>query len=273
MDNALIAAITAGFGLLVGWLVTVPVHRFKEFRPKTPRNVAQEHIIDDETGEITPIRATYRSARCPNCHHAYSAVDVIPVISWFRGCPECGESLPGTVPLIQLGIPVAMVATVATLNESWIALPFMWFILCLAVIAIVDLRIWLIPYWMPWVGAAVGFGLITVTAIAMGEAGSIQSAVIGAVGSFVLFFILWFVAPGKLGFSDVRLALLLGLFLGWLHPILPVYGMLIGSVLGLLMGAAALLTRKDSRFPFGPALALGALITVWCHSIILPISS
>ena len=97
---------------------------------------------------------------------------------------------------------------------------------------------------------------------------SIVHALFG-VGAFVLFFVLWVVAPAKLGFGDVRLALLLGMFTAWIHPALPVYGLLFGSVLGLVGGGIALLARHDSRFPFGPALALGALAAVWWNEPIL----
>ena len=54
-----------------------------------------------------------------------------------------------------------------------------------------------------------------------------------------------------------------------MHPILPVYGLLFGAVLGLVMGGIALVARGDSRFPFGPALSLGAMTAVWLHEPIL----
>ena len=64
-------------------------------------------------------------------------------------------------------------------------------------------------------------------------------------------------------------ALLLGLFLAWMHPILPIYGLLFGALLGVAMGVVALLANGDSRFPFGPALSLGAMAAIWLHEPIL----
>jgi len=263
----LIPLLTAVVGVAIGWALTVPVHRYKELRPMTPRDVAAETGSDDQPPPV--IRASYRHARCATCHHVCTWRDVAPVISWWRGCPSCGTPLPATVPLIQVGVPLAMLITVVMLPGSWVALPYLFLVVVLAVIAVVDLRIWLIPYWMPWAGTAVGLVLISAVSVGIGAPGQIIVAIAGAIGTFVLFFLLFIAAPGKLGFSDVRLALLLGLFLAWMHPILPVYGLLFGALLGLVMGLAAMLARGDSRFPFGPALALGSMAAVWFHEPIL----
>ena len=267
MSEPLLLILTAVVGIAAGWAMTVPIHRYKELRPMTPRDVAAEVGTDDSPP--IAIRAAYRQAICPHCHHTYQTADVVPVLSWFRGCPECGQRLPWTVPLIQVGVPVTMVLTVALLNGSWVALPYVWLIVVLAAIAVVDLRIWLIPYWMPWVGAGIGLALISAVSIGLGDPHAIVYAVGGAVGAFLLFFVLWIAAPGKLGFGDVRLALLLGMFLAWMHPLLPIYGLLFGAVLGLVMGLGAIVTRRDSRFPFGPALALGAMCAIWLHEPII----
>ena len=259
------------FGVLAAWMMTLPLHRFKELRPLTPRDVGSEDAT--ATTAAVPIRAVYRQAICPSCHHACGATDTLPVLSWIRGCPSCGRRFPWTVPLVQVGVPAALVLTWAlvgnSVENSWVTLPYLWLVLILAAISVVDLRIWLIPYWMPWLGASVGIILISLVSIALGDPAAILYALGGAAGAFLLFFLLWLIAPGKLGFGDVRMALLLGMFLAWLHPLLPIYGLLFGSLFGLLMGMVALLTRKDSRFPFGPALALGAMCAIWFHEALL----
>jgi prepilin signal peptidase PulO-like enzyme (type II secretory pathway) len=191
------------------------------------------------------------------------------VLSWFRGCPVCGTPLPRTVPLLQLGLPLAMVLTVLMLPGTWAVVPYLFLTVVLAAISIVDLRIWLIPYWMPWAGAGVGLVLISIVSVAAGAPRDILVAVAGAVGTFLMFFVLFVIAPGKLGFGDVRLALLLGLFLAWLNPLLPIYGLLFGAVLGVVMGLVALAVSGEGRFPFGPALCLGALLAIWLHEPIL----
>ncbi len=244
--------------------MTVPLHSFKELRPKTPRDVASE--VSSDGIALVSIQAAYREARCPSCHHSYEARDVIPLLSWAKGCPQCGRRLPWTVPLLQVGVPAAMLVTALTLPntvDAWAVLPYLWLVVVLAAISLIDLRIWLIPYWMPWVGAAVGMALITGVSLGIGAPRAILHAALGAVLSFLVFFVLFIAAPGKLGFGDVRLALLLGMFLAWLHPLLPIYGLLFGSLIGVAMGLGSLVRRQGSRFAFGPALALGAMCAIW----------
>ena len=267
MSSAIALVLTAVVGVAAAWAITVPLHRYKERRPKTPRDVAAE--VGNAEEPPTEIRASYREARCAHCHRVCTWRDVVPVLSWFRGCAGCGTRLPATVPLVQVGLPVAMVLTASRIDDPWVALPYLFLAVVLTAIAVIDLRIWLIPYWMPYAGTAVGLALIAGISIAHGVPVGILHAVGGGLAAFVFFFVLWIAAPGKLGYGDVRLALLLGTFLAWMHPILPIYGLLFGAVLGLVMGAAALLARRDSRFPFGPALALGAMGAVWFHEPIL----
>jgi leader peptidase (prepilin peptidase) / N-methyltransferase len=258
---------TAALGIVAGWALTVFVHRWKELRPLTPRDVAAE--VGGGDGPTVTVRAAFREARCPHCHHRYRAADVVPVIGWSRGCPGCGARLPWTVPLIQVGVPLAMIVTIWSIDRPWIAVPYLWLVVVLAAVAVIDLRIWLIPWWMPWLGAAVGMAMITTASIALGEPAAILWAALGGVGAFLFLGTFWFVAPGKLGFGDVRLALLLGVFLGWLHPLFPIYGLLFGSLIGVAMGLASVVSRRGVRFPFGPALALGALVAVWFHAPLL----
>lgn len=265
--DLLIPLLSAVAGVAIAWALTLPLHRFKELRPLTPRDVAAEVGSSDDPPPT--IRASYRQARCATCHHCCSWQDVAPVLSWARGCPVCGTRLPATVPLLQIGLPTAMVLTALALPGTWALVPYLFLAVALSAISVVDLRIWLIPYWMPWAGAGAGLVLISVVSLTQGAPRDIVVAVLGALGTFAMFLVLFLAAPGKLGFGDVRLALLLGLFLAWISPVLPVYGLLFGALLGLVMGGAALVARGDSRFPFGPALALGAMVAVWLHQPIL----
>lgn len=265
--NQIVPVLSFALGVVLAWALTVPLHRYKELRPLTPRDVAAEVPVGDEPAPV--IRASYRQARCPDCHRVVQWRDVTPVLSWFRGCPGCGARVPHTVVLLQLGLPIAMALTAVRLPNTWALVPYLFLTVLLAAISIVDLRIWLIPYWMPWAGAGIGLVLISLVSLGAGEPRDIVVAVAGALATFAMFFVLFVLAPGKLGFGDVRLALVLGLFLAWMNPILPVYGLLFGSVLGLVMGLVALLGSGEGRFPFGPALALGAMTAVWLHEPIL----
>ena len=79
--------------------------------------------------------------------------------------------------------------------------------------------------------------------------------------------------PAGMGFGDVKLALVMGLYLGWVGwtPLAPVagplrlvlYALMLGCVIGVVFGLTVqIVTRKRGAFPFGPALAMGCLVVV-----------
>ena len=79
-------------------------------------------------------------------------------------------------------------------------------------------------------------------------------------------------SPKGMGFGDVRIAGLIGMLLGWLsigHVLLGLFlGFLTAAVVGVGLVAVGLRTRKDN-VPFGPFLALGAVLSVLFGSPIL----
>lgn len=254
-------AVGAAIGLLAAWAMTVPLYRFKELRPKTPRDVGAEDGV--------PIRAVLRHARCPGCVHDHTTRDVIPVLCWVRGFPHCGHPAPPLLIALQLGLPAAMAVTTGVFSSWWVTAAYLWFCAVVAAVAVVDARVWLIPWWMPWVGSAIGAVLLLAAAIVLGDPGRMLGAAIGAVGAFSVFWVLWAAAPGKLGFGDVRAAFLIGLFLGWISPLLVIWGLLIGSLVGVAIGIGSVVIGKGKHFAFGPALAFGALVAVWAHRSLL----
>ena len=78
MNLVVLYLIVATAGTLIGWAITVPVHRYKELRPLTPRDVATEVGTPENPGAV--IRASYRQARCGDCHHVCTWRDVVPVL-------------------------------------------------------------------------------------------------------------------------------------------------------------------------------------------------
>jgi leader peptidase (prepilin peptidase)/N-methyltransferase len=89
------------------------------------------------------------------------------------------------------------------------------------------------------------------------------------------------VHPAGMGYGDVKLAGLLGLYLGWLGwgPVLV--GTFTGFLLGGLVGVALLVTRRAGRrtaIPFGPFMLGGAMlalffagpVTSWYTSLLVP---
>ena len=86
--------------------------------------------------------------------------------------------------------------------------------------------------------------------------------------AYAAFAVLHALNPDGLGYGDVRLSGLLGLFLGWLGPAAMVTAALVGS-LGAAAVALVLLARRRSlaaTLPFGPFLAIGAAAVALLHA-------
>lgn len=108
------------------------------------------------------------------------------------------------------------------------------------------------------------------TSLWIGGWGNLIGALIGAAAYFVFLLISWFILPSGLGFGDVRLGALLGLFLGWISWPLVLPAMILGSALTVVQGLAVNgISGRSTPIPFGPALGLGALVTIWVHGPIL----
>jgi leader peptidase (prepilin peptidase)/N-methyltransferase len=97
-------------------------------------------------------------------------------------------------------------------------------------------------------------------------------ALVGGGGAWLLLLLVHLVSPRGMGFGDVRLAFVLGLFLGWLgysHVVLGLFaGFLLGSVAGIVLVVGRRRSRKDA-IPFGPFLAAGALLAVLAGTPVL----
>ena len=93
------------------------------------------------------------------------------------------------------------------------------------------------------------------------------AAAVGA-GCYLFFAALHLANPPALGFGDVRLAGLNGLFLGWLGPLTALEGLVLGAGGASAAAVVMLALRKPARssLPFGPFLAAGAALAVFFHS-------
>ena len=96
-----------------------------------------------------------------------------------------------------------------------------------------------------------------------------------------LYFLLALVYPGGMGWGDVRLAGVLGLFLGWLGWGAVWFGTLAGFLLGSVVGLALMAVGRancKTALPFGPAMLAGAFlaifagqpVTAWYLSLMFP---
>jgi leader peptidase (prepilin peptidase)/N-methyltransferase len=113
--------------------------------------------------------------------------------------------------------------------------------------------------------AIAGVVLLLVLATVTGDWVSFVRGLAGALVLGVVFELLYHVPGGNLGYGDVRLATLLGLFLGWLGWQEVIWGALLPWLINGPVALTLLLlgrVGRKSRLPFGPALLAGALLSV-----------
>jgi len=202
------------------------------------------------------------ASRCPQCLTPVKPYDNVPIVSFIllRGrCRSCSAPIPLRYPIIEaLTGALCMGAVLAHHSAASIALSVA-LILLLVPAAVIDIEHRIIPNRITALGAvlALGIGLL------LDPSGEPERLIAGAAaGGFLLIAALAY--PGGMGMGDVKLAGVMGLFLG--RSVAP--AITIALVAGTAAGIAVI-ARKGARegrktaVPFGPFLALGALLAVF----------
>jgi len=158
----------------------------------------------------------------------------------------------------------ALVATGVALRFGWSAqLPaWLWLAAVGLLLAVVDLRTLLLPNRVLLPGVAGGLALLAVAAAVDDRWPDLGRALLAGAAAFAALLLLALIAPSGMGMGDVKLAGLLGLYLGWLGWPVLILGLFLGFLAQALLGLALLVARRAGRrteLPFGPALIAGAL--------------
>lgn len=224
------------FGLVVGSFLNVVAHRL-------PRGESLVHP----------------RSRCPRCGTPVKAYDNVPVLSWLvlRGrCRHCGEPISARYPLVELATGLLFAAVVLAKDDAVDIALGLLLVTALVPIVLIDLERRLIPNAITLPAAVAG-----VAAILVLDTDGVVEALIAGVAAGGFFLLAALVYPRGMGMGDVKLAGLLGLYLGRgvgaaLFAAL-ILGVLVGAVIIARKGAAA---GRKTAVPFGPFLAVGGLL-------------
>ena len=226
---------TALLGLAVGSFLNVVIYRF-------PRG---ESLVSP-------------GSQCPSCAVAISPYDNVPLISWLAlhgRCRSCSDAISVRYPLVELLTGVTFVAiAVARGPSAELALELPFAALLIAVSGI-DLDHRIIPNRLLMLGAAWGLaGLALLTP----EVG-VEHLVAGA-AAFTALLLVVLAYPAGMGMGDVKLAGLMGLFLG--TAVIPALfaAFAAGALVGLVHLARRGVAARKLAIPFAPFLALGGLV-------------
>lgn len=208
-------------------------------------------------------------SRCPQCEAPVRPRDEVPVISWLllRGrCRDCDHPISVRYPLVE-GLTAAVFAALAARFGASMQLPAYLYLGAVGIaLALIDLDVRRLPNALTLPSYAVGAALLGLAAATSHSATPLIRAFIAMAVLFLAYFVLAFAYPGGMGFGDVKLAGVLGLYLGWLGWGSVAVGMFAAFVLGGVVGIALIFVGRagrKSRVPFGPFMVTGALIAVF----------
>lgn len=280
--DAVLLALAAVWGAVTGLLIPRAAYRFA-VEPEEPWRSAcpAGHPL---TG---PVRGWLGPARCAPCAAApgtpaapgaHSGTGTGPPgagrpgpgpgaapaeASPGTGAPAPGPSAayaPGVLaPLVTVVACVALAAATGARPEliGWLALTPVAVLL-----AVVDRRVHRLPDPLTLPLAVAAVLLLGGAALLPGHAGSWTSGLLGGVALGGFYFLLFLINPNGMGFGDVKLALALGVALGWYGWTVLFVGGFAGFLFGAAYGLALVLLRRAGRrtgIPFGPFMIGGAL--------------
>jgi leader peptidase (prepilin peptidase)/N-methyltransferase len=134
-----------------------------------------------------------------------------------------------------------------------------------SLLAFVDVAVKRLPDPFTLPSYVIGPALLSVALLTGGRPARLGHALIGLAVMWALYAVQHLAAPRAIGWGDVKLSGVLGLYLGWLGAPAWWLGVLGGFALGGLYAAGLLLARRGSRkteIPFGPFMLAGALLGI-----------
>jgi len=197
-------------------------------------------------------------SRCPSCDTPIGPWDNVPVLSWLllRGrCRSCGEGISSRYPLVEALTAAVFVAVALARGVDLDLVLELPFVAALIALAAIDLERHVIPNKILLPLAIYGVG-----AAALVSTGELPELLIAGAAAFAALLLVALAHPAGMGMGDVKLAGVMGLYLG--SAVAP--ALLIAFLAGALVGLGVILREgagaRKKGMPFGPFLALGGVV-------------
>jgi leader peptidase (prepilin peptidase) / N-methyltransferase len=218
----------------------------------------------------------YPPSRCPRCETRLKPYDNVPVLGWLwlKGrCRSCKLPIASRYPLVEFSTGCLFVAVFLSFGMGWQTLGYWLFVCWLLALALIDLDTMTLPNALTASGLVLGWAFQGW--IRYGQEPTLQGvmvAIIGAIAASVLGLWLFDVigiagsrAFGKpaMGGGDSKLAAMMAAWLSTSGLLLATF---LAAAMGALIGGAAMALGAlgpKQHIPFGPYLALGAVVTLF----------
>lgn len=240
-----LASACAVFGLLVGSFLNVVVWR-------VPRG---ESIVSPPS-------------HCPACDAPVRARDNVPVLSWLvlRGrCRDCGAPISVRYPLVEIGTAAVFAALGLRIGFDAALPAYLYFGAIAVALALIDLDVKRLPNAIVLPSYLVAAALLAVGTLGAAGPSDLLRAALGMIVLYGFYFLLALIYPAGMGFGDVKLAGVLGLYLGFLSWAQVAVGGFLGFLFGGVVGGALMAMRRAGRksaIPFGPFMLAGTFVAI-----------
>ena len=207
-------------------------------------------------------------SHCTNCNTRLKSLDLVPVLSYIflgRKCRYCGEKISSRYAIVELLTGLIYAALYIKYGLTFEFLKFAVMVSFLIIIGLIDFDTTDVYSVTSWSGIACGI-LFAVAGYFMGYA--FANLIYGALLSGGVITVIILLTKG-MGWGDVEICALAGVYLGFANSIVMLF---FSFVLGGIIGIALIVTGKKSRkdyIPFGPYIALGAIIAALLGDIII----
>jgi leader peptidase (prepilin peptidase)/N-methyltransferase len=198
-------------------------------------------------------------SHCTSCGTPVKPYDNLPLIGWLllRGrCRACQAQISARYPLVEALTAVLAVAVILVKSSPHDIALGLALVVVLVPVALIDFDHRIIPnkIMLPAAITALVIGLIT------RPSGVPEQLIAGvAAGGFFLVFAVAY--PRGMGMGDVKLAAVLGLFLGRSVAVALIVGVFVGAVVGgIVMARLGVARGRKTAVPFGPFLAFGGVV-------------
>ncbi|MBH0053268.1 prepilin peptidase [Salinibacterium sp. SWN139] len=209
---------------------------------------------------------------CPKCEHSIRWHDNIPVFGWLllRGkCRDCGEPIAARYPLVEAVTAVAFGVIAAVIGADttlvWALPAFLYLAAVSIALTLIDLDTQTLPNAVVLPSIVVGAALLALASAGTGNWGALVGALAGGAALFAFYLIVALISPRGMGMGDVKLAPVLGLYLGWLGWGVLAVGAFAAFLFGGLFAVVLLLIKRARRrtaIPFGPWMIAGAWLGI-----------
>lgn len=208
---------------------------------------------------------------CPSCGHQIAWYDNVPVVSWLvlRGrCRRCGARISPRYLVVEVLTGALFVATVLVVGWTTALPAFLYLAAVSVALAAIDIDVHRLPDAIVLPSYPVAAALLALASWDVGvgyDGGALLRAAGGGAALFVLYLVLVLAKPGGMGLGDLKLAGVLGMYLGWVGwgalAVGAFAAFLLGGVFGLGMMLLGRAGRK-TKVPFGPWMLVGAAVGV-----------